>query len=196
MTRLFHSRKRTNQGGFTLIEVLIATAITAIISLASFQFYVSMHNSTTTQQQISDMQQLCRASLDEMAKTLRMAGYKLDGHPAYEINGDSLAVYYSQTNPVDTVMYFLQEFTDQEYADLDSRRGDIKFYNLMKQVNSNLPTVFADCISGIRYSVVNSSTLAITLQTLTRKPDETHDANNGFRTFSATERVNIRNLSL
>jgi len=90
MNLLRHHNKR-RQAGFTILEVLVAGLITGILAMSSFQFYVSMHNQTLTQEEVSDMQTNCRASLHEIGQTLRMGGYKLsDTHNPFEITGDSL----------------------------------------------------------------------------------------------------------
>ena len=57
MNKLFTSK------GYTLIELLIALFLTGVITTAGFHFYVKMHNSALTQEEISDMQQKSRASL-------------------------------------------------------------------------------------------------------------------------------------
>jgi prepilin-type N-terminal cleavage/methylation domain-containing protein len=190
--------KRTAaESGFTLIEVLIAVLITAIVAAAAFQFYVSMHNQVITQQEISDMQQLCRASLNEMATTLRKAGYKMSesSHDKYRISGDSLFIYYSETQLVDTCMYYLQEFTAYEYTKSDSLPTGVKLYNLMKKENSNPPAIFADFITAIRFNPIDSANVEITVQVQTSKKDETFNNFGGFRRFTNTERVTIRNMS-
>jgi prepilin-type N-terminal cleavage/methylation domain-containing protein len=194
---IFGKSNTRAQRGFTLIEVLIAVLITAIVAVAAFRFYVTMHSQVITQQEISEMQQLCRASLTEMCTTLKKAGYKMSDnpHPKWQINGDSLYVFYSETQPVDTVLYYLEEFTTFEYTKSDSLPAGVKLYKLMKKENSGVPAIFSDFITGCRFTSIDDANLQITVQTQTSKKDEAFNQNGGFRRFSNTERVTIRNAN-
>ena len=185
-----------NRRGFTLTEVLVATGLTALLGVAAMHFYSSMNQQVVSQQEISEMQQINRACLDEIAASLRSAGYLLSSHPAYEIAGDSLYVYYRGVNPVDTVLYFLEEFTDAEYDSMMvGRPAEVYVYKLMKQVNADAPVVFADYITRVLYTPIGTRTIAVTLEVQTSKADATFPENSGFRTFINTERVVLRNLS-
>ena len=190
------------RNGFTLIELLIAVLITGIISAASFQFYVTMQQQVVTQQSISDMQQISRSSLQEMGETLRMAGYMVPSYEPYEINGCSLTVNYSTSGTEDdlaTVTYFLEEYSDTEYAKVVFRPDGMLLYKLMKEVDGGGPELFADFITSIQYTpipVMGAPDMAITLEVTTSKGDETFNANDGFRKFVNTERVNMRNVSM
>jgi len=182
--------------GFTLIEMLIALAIMAFVTLASFEFYKMAHQQVLTQQEISDLQLSNRNCLEEISTNLRKGGYLLDGHPAYEVSGDSLYVYFSETQPVDTVLYYLEELTDAEYQNLIMGHvSGMIVYKLYKKVNSGDPVVFADDVTMIQYTIVNPQLIAITLQTQVSAIDKTFPDNNGFRTFVNTERVVLRNAS-
>ena len=180
--------------GFTVLEVLIAALITGILATATLQFYSRMHNQAETQYDVSEAQHQCRASLFDIVKTLRMAGFKLDGHPAYEISGDTLAVYFSETQPVDTVVYYLEEFRESEYHHLGVSPEKTTLRRLMKRRNSTLAGAFADNITSIRYSIVDSANIVIAITAQTPRSDDTYAPNGGYRTFSLAERVNIRNL--
>ena len=190
------------RNGFTLIELLIAVLITGIISAASFQFYVTMQQQVVTQQSISDMQQISRSTLQEMGKTLRMAGYLVPSYEPYEINGCSLTVNYSASGTEDdlaTVTYFLEEFDESDYAKVVFRPDGMQLYKLMKEVDGGAPDIFADFITSIQYTpipVMGAPDMAITLEVTTSKGDETFNANDGFRKFVNTERVNMRNVSM
>lgn len=188
--------KYRSSGGFTLIEVMIALLITGIIAAATFGFYVTMHNNVVTQQEVSEMQQICRNSLDEIATSLRMAGYKLDGHAPYRVSGDSLFIFFSATQPVDTVLYYLEEFTDVDYANSPKVPKGMTLWKLMKKVNSNPAACFSEYVCGLRYNVIDSATVAITMAVQTSRSDATYGKNSGFREFSNTERISIRNVGM
>lgn len=188
-------RLRTNHG-YTIIELLIALFMTGLISMAGFQFYVAMHNSTIVQEEVSEMQNNCRASLDDIIRNLRMAGYRVGGHVPYSINGDSLCVYYLDSASIDTVLYYLASYTTSELATLPSYPDGLVPRKLMKQENGAAAAVFSDYIHDITYTAVSSSTVEVTLEVQSSRPDEGFAENEGYRILSATETVNLRNLML
>ncbi len=188
--------RHMNRRGFTLLEMLIALVIMAFVTLAAFQFYRAAHQEVLAQQDISDLQLSNRNCLEDISTALRKAGYLLDGHPPYEISGDSLYVFFSETQPVDTVLYYLEELTDAEYSSLITGHvSGMAVYKLYKKVNSGDPVVFADDVTLLRFTVINPQLIAITLQTQASAVDETFSQNNGFRSFVNTERVVLRNAS-
>ncbi len=182
--------------GFTLMEVLIAVLLTAIITAAAYQFYASTHQQVVSQMEISDMQQICRNTLNEIGRTVRMAGFKIGTHPPYRINGDSLYVFFCGSQPVDTVLYYLQEYADFDYGALGPLPAGTHLHRLMKKVNSGPAAVFSDLISRIRFVPVDSTSLAITVAVHAAKADPTFNQNQGYRTFVNTERAEMRNLTL
>ncbi len=186
MKRIFRDGR-----GFTIIELMIALLLTGIITAAGFRFYVSMHNSALTQEDISNMQNTSRTSIQELTKSLRMAGYKLTAHAPYRISGDSLYIFYSDTHPVDSILYFLQDDPNAPVMP-DGTHPQC----LMKQVNGSAAGVFSEEIRGISYTVIDSATIDITVQVQTSHADEAWASNDGYRFLSMTERVNMRNLAI
>ena len=195
MVRLKPNRLKCSRG-FTILEVVIAALITGILATASFRFYTSMHNQTEAQYEVSELQHQCRASVHEMKKTLRLAGFKLTAHPAIEINGDSLAIYFSETQPVDTVLYFLQEFGDLDYYRIPDLPDGQQLFRLVRQRNSQPAEIFTDFIVDVGFKPIDSKTMLITITAQTSKKDETFEENNGFRTWTLEEQVSLRNVIL
>jgi prepilin-type N-terminal cleavage/methylation domain-containing protein len=189
MLRLWSSK------GFTFIELLIALFLTGIITFAALQFYMTINQQSFSQQEMADIQQMNRASLEEISTTLRSAGYGLSTHPAYKATADSLFVYMRRSNPVDTIAYFLEEFSLEEYTELMGENSSgTSVYKLMRKVNSDTAQVFADYLTDLRFTVINSKLVAVTLETQSARPDETFQQNNGYRRFTNTDRVMIRNI--
>ncbi len=185
--------------GFTLIEMLVSMLLTGIMVTSVFEFYVSMHNQTMVQDEISELQQNSRACIIDITKTLRMAGFKIGTHAPYLINGDSLYVFYNDTQLVDTILYYLSPHPDYdlqgEYADeMQGSEGAGKPNQLMKKVNSNRATVFSDYVLDINFTQVNPSTIEVSITTQASKPDEDYSENHGFRTYQADEHVFLRNI--
>ncbi len=188
-------KKRNNQVGFSILEVLIAAIITGIIATSAFSFYTKMSEQSEHQFNVSEMHQLCRTSLYDIRRTLMQAGFKLTAHPAYEVKGDTLAVYYSDTQPVDTILYYLVEYNDAEYAAIADLPQSHQLFKLYKKVNSDAPALFADYIVDIIYNQVDAANMIVSISVHSLLKDDSYQPNDGFRTYRVSERINIRNVS-
>jgi type IV pilus assembly protein PilW len=73
LKHLGHNRRK--EPGFTLVELLVAMAMTAVVMTAVYSLYESQQKSYTAQDQVVEMQQNIRASFYQMARDLRMAGF-------------------------------------------------------------------------------------------------------------------------
>lgn len=65
--------------GFTLVELLIAMAMSSIVLASVGAAYSSQVRSHVTQQMVADMQQNIRGAMYIMQREIRMAGYDLTG---------------------------------------------------------------------------------------------------------------------
>lgn len=185
-----------SRSGYTIIELLIAAFITGIITAAGFGFYTTMQNQSEVQIDVSEIQNLCRASLFDIRKTLHMAGNRLGSHVPYQIKGDTLAVYFSETQPVDTILYYLEEFTPGEYANVVDQPAGTKLHKLMKKRNSESAAAFSDFITDVNFVLINPTSIAVTITAQSSRKDLDFQTNNGYRTFALGERVNLRYLQL
>jgi prepilin-type N-terminal cleavage/methylation domain-containing protein len=90
LSKVPSSLGKRNQGGFTLLEMLVALTITAFVVAAGYDLYLKQHESWIIQEQVSDMQQNARIAMHELETRIRMAGYGLPGglHPIYAWNTD------------------------------------------------------------------------------------------------------------
>ena len=90
LSKVPSSLGKRNQGGFTLLEMLVALTITAFVVAAGYDLYLKQHESWIIQEQVSDMQQNVRIAMHELETRIRMAGYGLPGglHPIYAWNTD------------------------------------------------------------------------------------------------------------
>lgn len=184
--------KTNNSRGFTLLEILISIAISSVIIIAGFQFFTKISHQAEVQYDISEMHNIYRICMSDIGKTLRSAGYMVNG-PPFEINADTLAVFCSVTQPVDTTMFFLTEYHDTAYQQVPGLPSTMKLYYLMKKVNSDTASVYADFITNLSFTDIDSSNVLISITAQVPRGDDTYTKNDGFRTFSLTERVNIRN---
>jgi type IV pilus assembly protein PilW len=65
---------KTRNDGFTLVEMLVAMAIGAIVMAAVYSTYSTQQKSYILQEQVSAMQQNIRAAMYYMTRDIRMAG--------------------------------------------------------------------------------------------------------------------------
>ena len=72
---LFQRRVR----GFTLLEVLITTALFSIVIVGVYLLYTTMQNTLTRGELKTDLQQNARIAVDRMVQDIRMAGYDPSG---------------------------------------------------------------------------------------------------------------------
>ncbi|MFH1699517.1 MAG: prepilin-type N-terminal cleavage/methylation domain-containing protein [Candidatus Zixiibacteriota bacterium] len=84
--------------GVTLIEILLAVLLTGVISAAMFRVYINQHHAWNIQDSVIEMQQNARASIDELTRQIRMAGYALpNGLKAFEASNtdpDTIMIHY------------------------------------------------------------------------------------------------------
>jgi prepilin-type N-terminal cleavage/methylation domain-containing protein len=89
-----------NQRGMTLVELLVALAISSIIASAGYGIYLTQHEGWIIQEQVTNMQQNARVSMHELESKIRMAGYGL--------SGGIDPIYAKNTNP-DTITIVFQD---------------------------------------------------------------------------------------
>ena len=73
--------------GLTLIELLIALALAAVVTGASYQLYQTRQRSHVAQELIVDMQQSARTAVALMKREIRMAGYNPAGRDGLDNDG-------------------------------------------------------------------------------------------------------------
>lgn len=87
-----------NQHGISLVEVLIALVLTGIVTASVLKAYLTQHKNYLVQDDITTIQQNARASIDELTRQLRMAGYALPlGMPSIvgaNTDPDSITITY------------------------------------------------------------------------------------------------------
>ncbi len=100
MKKLF--RKLKCNRGFSFLEVLIALGMMGIVTTAVFKIYINQHKNYLIQDDVTNIQQNARASIDEIARNVRMAGYDLpdglDAITASNTNPDTITLNYRIDN--------------------------------------------------------------------------------------------------
>jgi Tfp pilus assembly protein PilE len=99
--------KLRNTRGTSFLEVMVALAITGIITMAIFKTYLTQHKQYLVQDDVAEIQQNVRASIEELARHARMAGYDLPtGMPAIvpsDTDPDTITLNY-RTGDCDTYL--------------------------------------------------------------------------------------------
>lgn len=95
--------KLINTAAFTVVEMLIAALLTTVIVTAALKVYNVQQKHLLVQEQISDMQQSVRSSMDELSTKIRLAGYGLPPNftapiVASNTNPDTITVVYNDCN--------------------------------------------------------------------------------------------------
>lgn len=104
--------------GITILEVLVAMSLMAVVTVGVFHVYLTQHKQYIMQDDISEIQQNVRVSVDELTRHIRMAGYDLptgmDCILASNTNPDTITVRY-RTDDCDS---YLASAMTQPSADL------------------------------------------------------------------------------
>lgn len=119
-----------NNKGFTLIEMMIVVLISSLAVAGIYSFYTSFQENTTTQKQITDVQQNLRASIYLLTTEMRRAGFDptgsgnfgitdisfrdINNNPDISANGFSTFSYTADLNE-DGVVDSIETFTYSLY---------------------------------------------------------------------------------
>jgi type IV pilus assembly protein PilW len=80
---------RNDSGGYTLVELLIAISIAAILITVIYQVYQARQNSQVKQQLMVEMQENIRAAVSLMKREMRMTGYDPAANDGEDNDGNS-----------------------------------------------------------------------------------------------------------
>jgi len=91
-------RKLQSQRGVSFLEVIIALVLMGVVTAGIFRLYITQHEHYIIQDDVTDVQQNARASIDELSRNIRMAGYDLPVGVAaletYNTDPDTIVVLY------------------------------------------------------------------------------------------------------
>ncbi|QLG87328.1 prepilin-type N-terminal cleavage/methylation domain-containing protein [Chitinibacter bivalviorum] len=88
-----HVRHQKNQGGFTLVEILVSLALGLLIIGGAFTFFLGNLKTSSNMLSQSKLQQEIKSTADFIQRDLRRAGYKPYGSAATVSN-----IYTGKTN--------------------------------------------------------------------------------------------------
>ena len=108
--------KRNTKKGFTILEVMIAVALSSVLLTAVYQTFHSQQRSYTMQSEAAAMEQNLRGSLYLLTKELRSAGY----NPTQATTDDfRFVTSFPAPNNLFTVNYADDHFTVAFTLDTD-----------------------------------------------------------------------------
>jgi prepilin-type N-terminal cleavage/methylation domain-containing protein len=89
--------------GLTLIELLVAMVISAILIGAVYRTFINQQNTYAVQEQVVDMQQNVRVAINRMMREIRMAGFGNVGSilPFEAQDGGKTLIFDNIVNPID-----------------------------------------------------------------------------------------------
>jgi type IV pilus assembly protein PilW len=187
--------------GFTLMELLIATAISMVILGAIAGTFMTQTKFYNAQEQVNEMQQNARAAMDLLNRDIKLAGY------------DPTDVAISG------VTYSASELRIKADLDGDGAINDSSdehviytFDNANKQIKRTYggvgatPEVLANNIDSFTFGYLDSSGVATTstgnirqvsvsITARTAKPDPDLTTNNGYRTYTISNLITPPNLA-
>ena len=205
---LFSTQNR--EKGFTLTELLIAMALSGIILGTIAGTFIMQRKTYDIQEQITEMVQTARASIDMMSREIRMAGHDPTGA------GFDGITYDADQLQIKVDIYKKNNTGDPDGDTLDSNENIIyKYYDehskypyqIKRKTGNGTFQPFAENIKEFKFDYLDSAgnattttadirQIRITITARTSKPDPDYSANSGFRTYTLTSLITPRNLDL
>jgi len=196
------------KNGFTLIELVVAMGITAIVSLGIYNWYLSQTRAYSVREQVSEMQQNARVGMANMVKEIRLAGHDPNGNSGAGIivaTSTILQVTMDLNRDGDTddanedVTYSLYDYGSDGDQDL-GRTVHIGTANQVRHpIAGNIESLVFSYFIDSETTTTDISQIRmvqISLTSRTAKPDNQYPTNAGHRTFPLKSLVSLRNIGL
>lgn len=197
-------RLRTHtQDGFSLPELLIAMAIGLIITAAAMSSFITQRRSFALQEQVSEMVQSARVAMDIMTREIRMAGYDPTGagFPGVTPN------YTTACDPYQAGPRLLADLDDDgtpdepneditycfDAADLQIKRNTGGGNQPLIDNIQNVTFTYLDENGNPTAVAADIKTVQLSITSRTPKPDQSYADNNGYRTYTLTSTITLRN---
>lgn len=190
--------------GFSLVELLIAAAIGLVVLGAMYSVFTIQNKTFGNQEQIVELQQNVRAAMDMMSREIRMAGYDPAG-----VNSDSDPANNFSGVPVNASQLQVRADQNSDGAiDATSEENIVYAYNAAnKQITRNIGAgaqSFAENIDAFTFAYLDGNgnvtavsadvrRIEITITGRTARPDPAYTANGGYRTYTLTSVIALRN---
>lgn len=191
--------------GFTLLELLISLAIGMIVLGAIYTVFTMQNKHFTSQEQIAEMQQIARTTMDVMIREISMAGYDPNKWLPTPIPANA-----GITSAAATSLAFTADLNENGVTTDANENVTYAFDSANYRITRNTgggAQPFAENIEDLAFTYykadgITAATLPadilmikMSIRVRTAKPDPTYAANGGYRTFTLTSNVTLRNKS-
>jgi len=207
--------------GFTMVELLVALSISAILVAAAYRTFSSQHKVYEVQSDVMEMQQNVRVAMDILTRDIRMAGFNstvalsnpIAINPMGEgIRGgtDSIAVQYQHNGVERTITYFVDDDAlephlmrrvveggnDLSTSPLSNNIRDLQFSYGLDVDSDGIVDQWEDNPVGRENEIIAAQ---VTVQVRSGKPDPDYIhpvTGDQYRTRQLQSMVRIRNFAL
>jgi type IV pilus assembly protein PilW len=214
------SHIKSNRKGFTLVELLIAMAISGIVAGAIFTAFQSQQKSYLIQDQVAEMQQNIRAAMDIMVREIRMAGYdptRFSGATILSANSSNINITMDidgdgNCSSTETITYSLYDAYGDSDNDIGRQVGGLKravaenieeiefYYTLADGTNTTATTNYSE-IRSVQIAILaraerEDSKFSNSKNYTTPSGANWGPYNDGFRRRLLSTTVKCRNMGL
>ena len=220
------SSTEKREQGFTLIELLVAMVIALVLIVSISAAFISQQKNYAVQEQVAEMIQTARASMDMMSREIRMAGYDPTGtlqrdDPTEAGGIPFVGIPYDTTqleivadvaddagddegdgdtgDPNEDIVYKFYDATDSTYPNQIKRRtGNGTFQPFVENIEAFTFTYLdADGNTTTTTADIRQIGIVITAKTAEPDPDYSHPTySDGHRIYTLTTVITPINLAL
>ncbi len=182
--------------GFTLIEILIAMAIGAVMMAAIVDTFVTQRKTYDLQEQIAEMTQNARIGMDMLSREIRMAGYNPAGAAFDAIPYDTTeleirADLNGDGDPDDTDETIVYLYNSETRQIIREANGD------QQPLAENITAFTFNYLDKTGVVVSNTTDvyqIQVSITARTANSDSHYPNNGGYRTYTLTSFITPRNL--
>ena len=204
------NRRGNWDGGFSLIELLVAMAIGLLILGAMYGVFTLHGKAFGIQEQIAEMQETARVAMDIMTREIRMAGYDPTGSASAGMvtaSSNSLTFTLDTTDDGGTGSPDGDTGDSNEYItySLYTTDGIQKLGRKSTASATNQPVAehvqslafeYWDAAGAATTTAADVRRVKVTIVVRTSKPDPKYTTNGGYRTYTLSSVITPRNLGL
>jgi type IV pilus assembly protein PilW len=196
-----------SQVGFSLVELMVAMALGLLVLGAVFSVFILQNQTFSNQEELVAMQQNVRAGMDLMSREIGLAGYDPTG-----MNSDTNTSNNFVGTPVSTTQLQIRaDLNANGSIDATSQENIIYAYDsannwITRNIGSGAQTFvlnvqaftfqYLDASGNVTATAANVRQIRITITGRTAKADPNYTANSGYRTFTLSEVISLRNFAL